>query len=406
MSNGRDSLRVLLIMRDAPDTGAHKGGLFPTAIKNHVDLGFDVHVASLSLMTGDHENVIRSLGAKPFIPTVNKVRFFSKERFASLLKRKSAHRVDLTSQKNLNRIAKEISPDVVTGLQSYQTGLVAKVISDFADAKYVTWEHLSSYERGAALSVPDHVLVEFFERSHAVLVVSSSLQSAIRKRFDLPLSNGRILPNPIPANFTQPPDTARPEWLDRVPREDFMFASWTTWRKLKRLDLLLDAFKLVHEQRDNVTMVVAGSIKDDLNKVVEGFLRDSPDSSKKIIFTGDVDRSSIRYLAEAADCCVIPSDFETFGLQMVEANALGTPVVSTRCGGPEDLLADTRAGILCDKGSIEALSKAMFHVMDNYDDYHPQEIARIADEHLGNEAMKKKWASVYEGITPTRCDGA
>ena len=125
-----------------------------------------------------------------------------------------------------------------------------------------------------------------------------------------------------------------------------------------------------------------------------------PMISNNIIFTGSIDRGSIRHLAQAVDCCVIPSDVETFGLQMVEAISVGTPVISTKCGGPEDVLGDHRLGVLCDKNSVDELSAAMLHVLDNYGAYRAEEIMRIADELLGDDAIKRKWAAVYEGIVP------
>jgi hypothetical protein len=208
------NLCVLLIMRDAPDTSAHKGGLFPTVIRYHVELGLDVHVASLSPMASYHEEVIRSLGAKPFTPIIKDRGFVSKVGIF-FWNGKKARNAYLSNQESLNRLEKEVAPDVVVGLQSYHTGFAAKEIADYLNAKYVTWEHLSSYETGRRLSAPDDAMVDFFIGSHAVLTVSSSLLSAIDRRFCISLPNARILPNPIPFNFTRTPDAPDPKMVGK-----------------------------------------------------------------------------------------------------------------------------------------------------------------------------------------------
>lgn len=163
---------------------------------------------------------------------------------------------------------------------------------------------------------------------------------------------------------------------------------------------MLEAFKAVHKKNNDVKLVVAGPIKNEVIEIVQRFSNVCPVAAGNIVFTGDIDRVSIRHLVEAIHCCVIPSDFETFGLQMVEAISLGRPVVSTKCGGPQDILRDPRLGILCEKNSADELSEAMLHILNNHKFYRSQEIAAIVDELLGHEAMVAKWASVYEGIVP------
>lgn len=48
----------------------------------------------------------------------------------------------------------------------------------------------------------------------------------------------------------------------------------------------------------------------------------------------------------AMDVLVISSEQESFGLTAIEALSMETPVVSTRCGGPEEILVDGETGLL------------------------------------------------------------
>ena len=64
------------------------------------------------------------------------------------------------------------------------------------------------------------------------------------------------------------------------------------------------------------------------------------------------------YYGQAA-CFVMASKLETFSLVVVEALANGLPVVSTRCGGPEEILDHGRYGTLVAFDDAPALARAV-----------------------------------------------
>jgi glycosyltransferase involved in cell wall biosynthesis len=71
----------------------------------------------------------------------------------------------------------------------------------------------------------------------------------------------------------------------------------------------------------------------------------------------------------SADLFVLSSDYEGFGLVLVEAMRSGVPVVSTDCeAGPREILADGAYGRLVPCGDVEALAEAMRQALDNPSD--------------------------------------
>ena len=61
----------------------------------------------------------------------------------------------------------------------------------------------------------------------------------------------------------------------------------------------------------------------------------------------------------ASDVLVVSSEKESFGLTVIEALAVETPVVSTRCGGPEEILEDGVTGLLVPVKDPLAMAEAI-----------------------------------------------
>jgi glycosyltransferase involved in cell wall biosynthesis len=63
-------------------------------------------------------------------------------------------------------------------------------------------------------------------------------------------------------------------------------------------------------------------------------------------FLGAVRHLDLPAVYGAADAFMLSSHYEGFGRVILEAQLAGLPVVSTRCCGPEDLIADEETGVL------------------------------------------------------------
>ncbi len=85
-------------------------------------------------------------------------------------------------------------------------------------------------------------------------------------------------------------------------------------------------------------------------------------------------RTDVPDLIKEAGLFVLPSLSEPFGIILLEAMAMGTPIVATRCEGPLDVL-DEHSAILVDKGDASALSHGLRKALQD------PERSRIRAEH-------------------------
>ena len=62
------------------------------------------------------------------------------------------------------------------------------------------------------------------------------------------------------------------------------------------------------------------------------------------------------YYYSAAEVCVVPSHYESFGLVALEAMACATPVIASRVGGLQHTVEDGVTGFLVPAGDPDALA--------------------------------------------------
>src|SRR5690606_35601164 len=119
--------------------------------------------------------------------------------------------------------------------------------------------------------------------------------------------------------------------LKELCSEGSMFGAWTRWRKIKRLDLLLDAFASAYAQNNKLRLVVAGPIEPN-DSLIANFIKTRA-MERCVFYWGSATREEIQRIAFSVNCVVVPSDFETFGLPVIEGMAAGKPAIVTRCNG-------------------------------------------------------------------------
>jgi D-inositol-3-phosphate glycosyltransferase len=67
---------------------------------------------------------------------------------------------------------------------------------------------------------------------------------------------------------------------------------------------------------------------------------------RRVVFLGAVEHAQLPSYYSAADVCVVPSFYESFGLAAIESMACGTPVVASKVGGLADTIIDGVTGFL------------------------------------------------------------
>lgn len=107
----------------------------------------------------------------------------------------------------------------------------------------------------------------------------------------------------------------------------------------------------------NVTILGDGMEFDNLQELIK-----NKDLQQSIFMLGRVN-NPFPYVKDA-DWFLCPSSRESFALTLLESITLGTPVITTECGGPEDVVGHGKYGILTEN-SNEGVYLAMKKVLDD-----------------------------------------
>ena len=101
---------------------------------------------------------------------------------------------------------------------------------------------------------------------------------------------------------------------------------------------------------------------------------------------------------------VMTSNYEGFGMVLVEAMACGVPAIAFDCKcGPKDIIEDGINGLLVKDGDISGLARAMVNLMDN-DSLRLRlaSNARRITEIYSEENVMGQWVSLFEELAESR----
>lgn len=170
----------------------------------------------------------------------------------------------------------------------------------------------------------------------------------------------------------------------------------------KRQDIMVEAFKIVSEKYPEIVLKFYGKGEDEdyIKSIADAMgLRD------KILFMG-YSSNPTRDISNSR-MFVLTSDYEGIPNALIEAMAIGLPVISTDCspGGARMLIEDGVNGLLVKTGDPEAVAEAIIKYIENPDlAKQCGTAARKIKERLSPDLIIKQWED-YISLVAGRKDG-
>lgn len=131
----------------------------------------------------------------------------------------------------------------------------------------------------------------------------------------------------------------------------------------KNVDIAIKSFNRLLEKFPNAIFNIAGEGESEssLKDLVKNLKLE-----KSIVFHGRVDEEVTKpTLLKQSWVMIQPSSFEGWGITVIEANQMGTPVVASNIAGLRDSVIDSVTGILAKPKSVLGFSKALIKLIKN-----------------------------------------
>lgn len=372
---------VLLVLGSPPTTLGNKGDLFPTIIRHHAALFPRVFVYAFRDRTGPSSADIGDLDGAIYVN--RNLPGKGAGVFRQMLERRY-----LVPKKNVIAYLARQDIRAVTALKTMSgSGETARLIAKELGVPYGILEHSTSFSRNDVGHWLNRIKTVYNAASR-VAAVSENTLAAAQGILGFDPAKAQVIPNPLPEALENPAtDGDNPFRAHVVPGKTF--AAWTTWRDFKRLDLLLEAFAKVRQVHPDARLLVAGTVVGP---------QTPPEDVDGVRFLGRLERAQIYQLIHAIDFCCVPSDFETFGLPIVEALALGKPVISTATDGAVGIMTEQYLGRIVPRGDVGAFASAMLDCVARPGDYDTARIRDFAIGTYGQDAQCRYWAHFYRSM--------
>jgi glycosyltransferase involved in cell wall biosynthesis len=272
-------------------------------------------------------------------------------------------------------------PDIVH-LHFFETGKLAVYLKRKYGIKYIVTEHSTLFYMNLASNWQIKIAQKVYQESSYNIAVSKEFAINLQKRFNVEFN---YLPNFV--NVRKFKLKSKHGESDKV-----RFINIAYLDKKKNQKLLIDSFTKVYFNNDKYELLIVGDGPEKKN--LENQIKLS--GSNNINLFGYADYDTVVNLLQNSDYFVLSSDFETFGVVIIEAMSCGLPVISTKSGGPESIIIDEKLGILCKKGDIIEFSDALKRIVAN--NYDSKYIRNYATENFSYEFLSEKLIEKYTSL--------
>jgi Glycosyltransferase len=390
-------MHVLCIVRTLPlpGSGDRKEGVYPVMLRAHVRAGFRT---ALAVQAADPQDDLTRFCKDQNMQLVCKRRCAAITLLQYLLVRctwgwASFVWRNRTLLAGIDRyVADHGRPDLVVGLQACASaGRVAYLVGRRHSIPFASRENTTWFTRDLVVGRLRSTLRDVVGAASKVLTLSPQLADNMERALGMAIPHKVTMPNPVANEMFEPPETS--EWVDQFARSRFIFAGWTNWRDIKRVDIAIDAFAMVHAEFPDTCLIVAGPVPSHLQQAIE-----ARGLGGAVLLAGSLNRVGIRQLAHRSDCCIVPSDHDPGNNSVLEAMAAGTPAVVTRCGGAECRITAPWLGRISEPGDAELFSAAMRDMFVHRESFERERIADECRRLYSEGAFARRLLAIYGAV--------
>jgi UDP-glucose:(heptosyl)LPS alpha-1,3-glucosyltransferase len=236
-------------------------------------------------------------------------------------------------------------------------------------------------------------------RLRAVICNSKMVRDEIRETFGVAPEKLHVVYNGVDLAHFHPGERARLRGAARaelgVAADETLFVFIGSGFARKGLDAAIAA--LAQCAREPYRLAAAGRDREQSRFASQA---ESAGIAARVQFLGG--REDVRPLYAAADCFILPTRYDPFPNTVLEALAMGVPVIAGRRSGAAELLREGEAGWVCEPGDAGRLARLMREAAAAARGAHTGAAARSLAERFGIDRMAEKLNELYSALSGTK----
>jgi glycosyltransferase involved in cell wall biosynthesis len=166
----------------------------------------------------------------------------------------------------------------------------------------------------------------------------------------------------------------------------------------KGYDLLIQSWAILKQQFPSSALVIVGPGNDETNTFYSGLVKYIKDHQiKDVLFVGP--QKNVEDYLSVSDCFLFCSRAEGFGTVLIEAMAVGVPVVAMNIPGvTEDIISDGGIGKICYTGDPRDFAKLAIDLLSDFDETVISEASDKVRSTFDINSISKRYAELYESL--------
>jgi glycosyltransferase involved in cell wall biosynthesis len=275
------------------------------------------------------------------------------------------------------------------------SGIVGRVAARAAGVPYVLYTEHNVQERYHPLTRIANQLT--MRMCNLTIAVSEGVRESLLRSPLVPGARVRTILNGVDVEGLRRAAGAGPDVRTElgIPRDRRVVGVVNVFRPQKRIDLWIQAARKIADADPQAVFVLVGDgpILPEMR-----VLADSVGLGRRITFAGL--RPDAPRLIAAFDVFMLASDFEGLPVAVLEAMALGKPVVATDAGGLPGVIADGTHGFLVERGAPAALAGKVLSLLSDPSLRRSMgdASARRVLEHFSIQRMVRETEDAYESL--------
>ena len=265
----------------------------------------------------------------------------------------------------VKRIQKQFDFDLIDAHYVYPDGLAAVLLGRILAKPVVVSARGSDINLFARLPIIRRILCYTLTHASHLITVSHALQNAITE-LGISAEKISVIPNGVDTGKFRRVDKQFARRSLGLPADCPVLLSVGGLTAVKGFDLLLRAFKIIHEQargnKPRLVIVGEGALRGKLTELISELALGS-----HVSLVGAVPHEQLYAWYNAADVFCLASEREGWPNVILEALACGIPVVATPVGGVPEILVNEEIGFLTERKPAEMAARMREAMEKNWD---------------------------------------